>query len=218
MKIKWYGHAAFRITTGKEIRIIIDPYKSGAFNGALSYGKIDEEADIVLISHDHADHNYVKNIKGKYILVDKAGEDDIQGIKIEAWETFHDKSSGRERGRNLIFVVTADDLILVHMGDIGHALDGELLKTIGKVDIVLLPVGGFFTIDATEASGMVTELAPRVIIPMHYKTDKCGFPIAPVEEFTKKQANVRIMDKAEIEISKKTLPANPEVVVLRHAL
>lgn len=143
MKIKWYGHAAFRITTGKEIRIIIDPYESGAFNGALSYSKIDEEADIVLISHDHADHNYVKNIKGKYILIDKAGEDDTLGIKVEALETFHDKSSGRERGRNLIFVITADDLILVHMGDIGHALDGELLKTIGKVDIVLLPVGDF---------------------------------------------------------------------------
>jgi L-ascorbate metabolism protein UlaG (beta-lactamase superfamily) len=218
MKIKWYGHAAFKITTDNGTRIIIDPYESGAYDGALAYGKIDEEADIVMTSHDHADHNYTKTIPGKYVLVNKAGEYDVRGVKIKALPSFHDNSSGKERGNNLIFVIACDDLILVHTGDIGHALDADLLKKIGKTDIVLLPVGGFFTIDATEASGMVTELAPRVIIPMHYKTDKCGFPIAPVEEFTKKQANVRIMDKAEIEISKKTLPANSEVVVLRHAL
>ena len=218
MKIKWYGHAAFKITTDKGIRIIIDPYESGAFDGALAYEKIDEEADIVLTSHDHADHNYVKTIPGKYILVDKAGEYDVQGVKIKAFPSFHDNSAGKERGGNLIFVIAVDDLSLVHTGDIGHALDGDLLKKIGKTDIVLLPVGGFFTIDAAEATKMATELAPRVIIPMHYKTGKCGFPIAPVDEFTKGKENVHVLDKAEVEIKKETLPAKPEVLVLQHAL
>jgi L-ascorbate metabolism protein UlaG (beta-lactamase superfamily) len=218
MKIKWYGHAAFKITTDEGIRIIIDPYESGAYDGALAYGKIDEEANIVMTSHDHADHNYIKTISGKYVLVNKAGEYDVQGVKIKAFPTFHDNSAGKERGNNLIFVIAADDLILVHTGDIGHALDSELLKKIGKTDIVLLPVGGFFTIDAAEASKMATELAPRVIIPMHYKTEKCAFPIASVEEFSKNQDNVRVLDKSEIDFKKETLPAKPEVIVLRHAL
>ena len=218
MKIKWYGHAAFKITTNKGIRIIIDPYEPGAYDGALAYGKIDEEADIVLTSHDHADHNYVKTISGKYVLVDKAGEYDIQGVKITAFPSFHDNSAGKERGNNLIFVIAADNLILAHTGDIGHALDADLLKKIGKVDIVLLPVGGFFTIDAAEASKMAKELAPRVVIPMHYKTEKCAFPIAPVEAFTKNKDDVRVLDKSEIDFKKETLPTKPEVIVLQHAL
>lgn len=218
MKIKWYGHAAFKITTDKGIRMIIDPYEPGAYNGALSYGKIDEEADIVLTSHDHADHNYTKNITGEYTIVDKAGEYDLQGIKIKAFASFHDATSGKERGGNLIFVIAADGLTLVHTGDIGHDLDSDMLKKIGKVDIVLLPVGGFFTIDASQAAKMISALAPRVTIPMHYKTDKCGFPIAPVEEFTKGKNDVRVLDKAEVEIKKENLPAQAEVLVLRHAL
>ena len=218
MKIKWYGHAAFKITTDKGIRIIIDPYESGAYDGSLSYGKIDEEEDIVMTSHEHADHNYIKTISGKYVLVNKAGEYDIQGVKIKAFPSFHDNSAGKERGKNLIFVIAADDLILVHTGDIGHALDADLLKKIRKTDILLLPAGGFFTIDAAEASKMTDALASRVTIPMHYKTKKCAFPIAPVDEFIKGKGNVRVLDKAEVEIRKETLPAKPEVLVLQHAL
>jgi L-ascorbate metabolism protein UlaG (beta-lactamase superfamily) len=218
MKIKWYGHAAFKITTDKGIRIIIDPYEPGAFNGALSYGKIDEEADIVMVSHDHADHNHVKTISGKYVLVNKVGEYEIRAVKIKAFSSFHDKSAGKERGNNLIFVIAADDLILVHTGDIGHALDPGLLKEIGKTDILLLPVGGFFTIDVAEASKMTDALASRVIIPMHYKTKKCAFPIAPVDEFIKGKGNVRWLDKPEVEIRKDDLPEKPEVLVLKHAL
>lgn len=218
MRIKWYGHAAFKITTEKGIRIIIDPYQPGAYDGALSYGKIDEEADIVMTSHDHADHNYTKTLAGQYTLIDKAGEYDLQVVKVKAFPVFHDATAGKERGPNLIFVLLADGLTLVHTGDVGHALDADLLKKIGKVDVVLLPVGGFFTIDAAEAAQMMSALAPRVTIPMHYKTEKCGFPIAPVEEFTKGKNNVLVLDKAEAEIKKDTLPDKPEVLVLQHAL
>ncbi|MBN1473432.1 MAG: MBL fold metallo-hydrolase [Syntrophaceae bacterium] len=218
MKIKWYGHAAFKITTDNGTRIIIDPYESGAYDGALAYGIIDEEADIVLTSHDHADHNYVKTISGKYVLVDKAGEYDMRGVKIKAFPSFHDKSLGKERGNNLIFVIACDDLILAHTGDIGHALDADLLKQIGKTDIVLLPVGGFFTIDAAEATKMIDSLAPAVTIPMHYKTEKCAFPIALVEEFTRNQDNVRVLDKSEIDFKKENLPTKPQIIVLRYAL
>ena len=218
MKIKWYGHAAFQITTEKGIRIIIDPYESGSFSGALSYGKIEDEADIVLTSHDHADHNYTKDIRGKYNHVSKAGDHEIKDIKIKAIPCFHDSLSGKKGGSNLIFVITADGLNLVHMGDIGHSLDSELLKKIGKVDILLLPVGGFFTIDAAMAQKIMNDIKPGVTVPMHYKTKKCNFPIAPVEDFTKNQANVRILKESSVVIKKETLPKEPEIIVLQHAL
>ena len=218
MKIKWYGHAAFQITTEKGIRIIIDPYEPGSFSGALSYGKIEDEADIVLTSHDHADHNYTKDIKGKYNHISKAGDHEIKDIKIKAIPCFHDSLGGKKGGSNLIFVITADGLNLVHMGDIGHSLDPELLKKIGKVDILLLPVGGFFTIDAAMAQKIMNDIKPGVTVPIHYKTQKCNFPIAPVEDFTKNQTNVRVLKESEIEIKKDTLPKKPEIIVLQHAL
>ena len=118
----------------------------------------------------------------------------------------------------MIFVITADGLNLVHMGDIGHSLDPELLKKIGKVDILLLPVGGFFMIDAAMAQKIINDIKPGVTVPMHYKTQKCNFPIAPVEDFTKNQANVRILKESSVVIKKETLPQEPEIIVLQHAL
>jgi L-ascorbate metabolism protein UlaG (beta-lactamase superfamily) len=218
MKIKWYGHAAFRFTTAKGTRIIIDPYESGSFNGALSYGKISDEADIVITSHDHADHNYVKDIPGKYILIDKEGSREIKDVKIINIPVFHDNKAGKERGRNLISVIAADNLVVAHLGDIGHNLERGDLQKIGKVDVLLLPVGGFFTIDAAEARGIMTEINPSITIPMHYKTPKCAFPIAPVEDFTKGQKNVRMLKESEIEIKKETLPPHPEIIVMQHSL
>jgi L-ascorbate metabolism protein UlaG (beta-lactamase superfamily) len=218
MKIKWYGHAAFRITTEKGIRIIIDPYESGSFSGALSYSKIEDEANIVLTSHDHADHNYTKDIKGKYNHISIAGDHEIKGIKIKAIPCFHDSLGGKKGGSNLIFVITADGLNLVHMGDIGHSLDPELLKKIGKVDILLLPVGGFFTIDAAMAQKIMNDIKPSITVPMHYKTQKCNFPIAPVEDFTKNQTNISMLKESSVVIKKETLPKEPEIIVLQHAL
>jgi L-ascorbate metabolism protein UlaG (beta-lactamase superfamily) len=218
MKIKWYGHSAFQITTEKGIRIIIDPYESGSFGGALSYGKIEDQADIVLTSHDHADHNYTKDIKGKYNHISKAGDHEIKDIKIKAIPCFHDSLGGKKGGSNLIFVITADGLNLVHMGDIGHSLDPELLKKIGKVDILLLPVGGFFTVDAAMAQKIMNDIKPGVTVPMHYKTEKCNFPITPVENFTKNQANVRVLKESSVVIKKETLPQEPEIIILQHAL
>jgi L-ascorbate metabolism protein UlaG (beta-lactamase superfamily) len=218
VKIKWYGHSAFQITTEKGTRIIIDPYESGSFSGALSYGKIEDEADIVLTSHDHADHNYTKDIRGKYKHISKAGDHEIKDVKIKAIPCFHDSLGGKKGGNNLIFVIAADGLNLVHMGDIGHALDPELLKKIGQVDILLLPVGGFFTIDAAMAQKIMNDIKPHVTVPMHYKTQKCNFPIAPVEDFTKNQANVHILKESSVVIKKETLSQEPEIIVLQHAL
>jgi len=218
MKVKWYGHSAFLITTAKGVKIIMDPYQSGAFGGDLRYGRITDEADIVLSSHDHDDHNYTKDIQGHFTYINKAGTYEEKGVKIRAVPTYHDGSKGSQRGKNLIFIVEADDLKLAHAGDLGHTLDAAAVQGIGAVDILLLPVGGFFTIDSAEAARIVEDLKPRVTIPMHFKTEKCGFPIAPVEDFTRGRERVRDAGSAEVEVSKLTLPREAEIVVLDYAL
>lgn len=218
MKIKWYGHAAFKITTDAGIRIIIDPYQSGAFGGALSYGKITDEADIVLTSHDHDDHNYTKDIRGTYKLFNKEGIHNEKGVTIKAISCFHDPSKGQERGNNLIFVMNVDGLRIAHTGDLGHALESDIVTKIGKVDVAMLPIGGFYTIDSEEASKVMKDINPRITIPMHYKTQKCEFPIAGIEAFTAGKMGVKKTNAFEIEISENSLPKEPEIIVMNYAL
>lgn len=218
MKIKWYGHAAFRLETNSGVRIIVDPYESGAFGGALSYGKITDEADIVLTSHDHADHNHTKEIKGKFRLLSKKGVYEEKGVKIRALPSYHDSSKGKERGDNLIFIIEAEGLTVMHAGDLGHRLDKKTLAEIGTVDVLFLPVGGFYTIDAEEAAKVMGDIHPAVTIPMHFKTAKCDFPITGAEEFTRGKKGVKQMSASEIDIKKEALPREPEIIVLKYAL
>lgn len=218
MKIKWYGHAAFKITTDGGVRVIIDPYQPGAFGGALSYGKITDATDIVLTSHDHDDHNYTKDIKGVYKHFNREGVYKEKGLTIEAFPCYHDPSKGQERGNNLIFVIEADGLRLAHMGDLGHTLAQDTVKKMGRVDVVLLPVGGFYTIDSDEAGKVMHDINPRITIPMHYKTPKCEFPIAGVDAFTTGKSGVKAVNAVEIEVKKDSLPKDPEVIVMQYAL
>lgn len=218
MKVKWYGHAAFKLTTRKGVRIIIDPYEPGFGNGGLAYGRITDGADLVLTSHDHGDHNYVQDIKGKYTRISEEGSYDVSGVRVTAVPSFHDNSKGKERGKNLMFVVEADGLRIVHAGDLGHPLDSAILQKIGSVDLLLLPVGGFYTIDASAATDVMNALKPRLTIPMHFKTEKCAFPITSVDEFTKNKKAVRVTDSAELDVTVETLPKDAEIAVLKYAL
>jgi L-ascorbate metabolism protein UlaG (beta-lactamase superfamily) len=217
MKVTWYGHSAFKLTTAKGVRIILDPYEPG-FGGALTYGAITDEADLVLTSHDHGDHSYVRDIKGKFTRIEKEGSYEEAGVKIRAIPCFHDPSQGEERGKNLIFVIETDGLKVGHVGDLGHVLDPGTLREIGQVDLLLLPVGGFYTIDAKEATEVMHAIKPRLAIPMHYRTEKCGFPITTVDDFTKGKKGVKVLNVSELEITKETLPKDAEIVVLKHAL
>ncbi len=215
MKIKWYGHAAFKITTDSGLRIIIDPYRPG---GGLSYGKITDEADIVLTSHDHDDHNYVNDIQGAFVHINTKGDHEAKGIRIKAVPCFHDPSKGRERGKNLIFAIEADGLRIVHMGDLGHALDTTLIGELGAVDVMFLPVGGFYTIDSSEAGTVMSDVKPSITIPMHYKTEKCDYPITGIENFIRGKEKVKKTGLTEITIDRKSLPSTPEIIVLDYAL
>ncbi len=218
MEIKWYGHAAFRIVTQEGTRIILDPFESGYKGGLLSYGRIEDEAHIVITSHDHGDHSYINDIRGTYDRIREEGAFAVRDVAIRTISTFHDDIQGQRGGRNLVSVISADGLVVAHAGDLGHALDAETLKRVGAVDILLLPVGGFYTIDAETATRVMKDIAPAVTIPMHYRTDKCKFPIAGVEDFTRGKTNVRVSKKPVLKIAKETLPREPEIIVLQHAL
>lgn len=218
MKIKWYGHAAFLITSDQGVKIITDPYESGAYGGQLSYGKINDQADIALISHDHADHNDPKSLPGSPQIVKGSGSKTFQGIPIKGISTYHDPSKGSERGTNTIFTFPVDGIQVCHLGDLGHILSEKELTEIGPVDILLIPVGGYFTIDPKEATRVAEQIQPKVLIPMHYKTEKCGFPIAPLEDFLKEKPKPNRPGGSEATFQKSTLPQKMEIVVLEHAL
>ena len=218
MKIKWYGHAAFLITSDKGTKFIIDPYEPGAFGGQLSYGKIKDQADIVLTSHDHADHNYTQDLPGTPQVVKGSGSKTVKGISMKGISTYHDPSQGSERGANTIFTIKINHIQLCHLGDLGHLLSDKELAEIGPVDILLIPVGGLFTIDPKEATGVAEQIKPNVLIPMHFKTGKCGFSIAPVEDFLKGKTNIGRPKVSEVTFDKATLPPQMEILVLEHAL
>jgi L-ascorbate metabolism protein UlaG (beta-lactamase superfamily) len=218
MKIKWYGHAAFLITSDQGLKIIIDPYEPGAFGGQLSYGMIKDQAEIVLTSHDHADHNYTKDIPGSPQIIKGSGSKTIKGISIKGISTYHDPSKGSERGTNTIFAIKLGNIQLCHLGDLGHLLSDKDLAEIGPVDILLIPVGGFFTIDPKEATRVAEQIKPKILIPMHFKTEKCGFPISPVEDFLRGKTNIKRAKASEATFDKANLPQQMEIVVLEHAL
>ena len=218
MRIKWYGHAAFLITSDQGVRIVLDPYESGAFGGALTYGKISDPADVVLVSHDHADHNDAKSVPGNPEIVKGFGPKTAKGISFKGISTYHDPSKGSERGPNTIFAFTLDGIRVCHLGDLGHILSDKDLAEIGPVDILFIPVGGYFTIDPKEATRVADQIRPKVLIPMHVKTEKVNFPIVTVEDFLKGKMRVKRTGTSEVAFDKASLSNQMEIVVLEHAL
>jgi L-ascorbate metabolism protein UlaG (beta-lactamase superfamily) len=200
------------------LKVITDPYESGAYGGQLAYGKINDQADIALTSHDHADHNDSKSLPGSPQIIKGSGSKTAKGISFKGISTYHDPSKGSERGTNTIFTFSVDGIQVCHLGDLGHLLSDKELAEIGPVDILLIPVGGYFTIDPKEATRVAEQIKPKVLIPMHFKTEKCGFPIAPVEDFLKGKLNVKRIKTSEAPFDKATLPQQMEILVLEHAL
>ena len=218
MKLKWYGHAAFLITSDQGIKIITDPYEPGGFGGAVAYGPIPDQADIVLVSHDHADHNYVQGLKGKPQIVKGVGSHKVKSLELKGIAAYHDGQKGSERGQNTIFCFTVDGVRICHLGDLGHVLTEQEAKQVGPVDVLLIPVGGVYTIDPSQATQTAQKLGPKIIIPMHYKTAHCGFPLAPVGDFTAGKAGVKTVKGSEVEIGKGKFSPSSEIIVLQPAL
>ena len=200
------------------MKIITDPYEPGGYDGSLSYGSIPDEIDIAVVSHDHPDHNYIQGLKGKPNVVKNPGIHEISGIQFKGISTYHDTSQGKERGESTIFCFTLDNIRLCHLGDLGHPLGSKELSEIGKVDVLMIPIGGFYTIDANVASDVVNSIKPLLVIPMHFKTEKCDFPINPVDDFLSGKTNVKKLDTSQIEITNDKLPTSTEIQVLKFAM
>ena len=213
MKVKWLGHATFLITSDTGTRIITDPY---ATDDRLLYGEIKKSADIITVSHDHFDHSNIAAVSGTPEVV--KGDAEAKGIKFKGIPTYHDDAEGSNRGNNVIFCFDVDGVKLCHIGDLGHGLTDRQVAELGKVDVLLIPVGGFYTIDAAVASRICDQIKPGVIIPMHFKNNKCDFPIAGVDEFLRGKNNVIQLDTSETEFKAGELPVEPQIMVLKPAL
>ena len=214
MKIRWLGHSAFLITADDGTRIITDPY--GVYPD-LHYAQIEGPADIVVVSHKHGDHFGAK-VKGNPKVVSGEGKKNERGIEFNGIEVYHDASKGSQRGPSTIFCFTVNGVRLCHLGDLGHPLSGPEIAEIGQVDVLIIPVGGFYTIDAATATKICDQIKHRVIIPMHYKNDKCNFSISGVEDFLKGKENVKRLNTSDLELTMGQLPRETEIVVPKHAL
>lgn len=215
MEIVWFGHACFKLK-GKNATVIIDPYDPD-FVGL----KLPKElsADVVLSTHSHEDHNktsLVSNpVGGLALAFSDPGEYEVAGVVVSGIQSSHDLVNGSERGMNTIFHLMIDGLNIVHMGDFGQAkLTEEQLSLIGQTDILLIPVGGKFTIDGKIASEIVSALEPKIIIPMHYKIEGLKFELDPVDNFLKEMGVENAVPQPKLSITKDKLPEEPQVIVL----
>jgi L-ascorbate metabolism protein UlaG (beta-lactamase superfamily) len=214
MKLKWLGHSCFLITSETGLKIITDPYSTVQ---GVNYAPVKEAADIVTTSHDHFDHNAVSSVAGKPEVVKVIGMKSVKGIQFKGIASYHDEAGGKQRGANTIFCFSVDRIKVCHLGDLGHQLNSERIKEIGDVDLLFIPVGGYFTIDAKVATQICNDLKPRVIVPMHYKTPKLDFPITGVDDFLAGKNNIKRLDWSEIELKAEALPTKPEILVLKPA-
>ncbi len=168
------------------------------------------------MSHDHFDHNNVAAVPGNPQVV--RGTAKVKGMEFKGISTYHDDAGGSQRGNNIIFCFEVDGIRVCHLGDLGHPLSDKQVAEVGSVDVLLIPVGGYYTIDANVATAVCNQLQPKVVIPMHYKTGKCDFPIAGVEQFLQGKKEVRRLDASEVEFKSGELPPTTQIIVLKPAL
>lgn len=209
MEISWIGHACFRIK-GKTGTVITDPYDPNSTG--LKLPKL--TADVVTVSHGHGDHNNSSSIEGTPYIISGPGEYEVKGINVVGVGTFHDDKNGAERGKNTVYNITLDDINILHLGDIGHNLSTEQLEEVGNVDILLVPVGGVYTIEASTAAKIAAELEAKIIIPMHYLVPGLKYELEPVDKFLKEMGKENTTPIPKLVITKDKLPEEAQVVVL----
>ena len=183
MELKWLGHSSFLIKDKRGRFLLTDP-----FDSSVGYKVYEGPAHVVTISHHHFDHDYVENVKDAEI-VDKVGFFQFHDIPICGIPSYHDDVKGQKRGENTIYTFKMDDLTVCHMGDLGYILSMDEVSKIGNVDILLIPVGGNYTIDGKQAAVLTKMIKPKLAIPMHFKTSYLDFPIHGVEDYVTSMEN-----------------------------
>ncbi len=217
MKIAWYGQSCFKLmaktNNGDKITILIDP-----FSKEIGLTPPRGAADIVIVSHDHYDHNNVKTVSGEPFVIDGPGEYDVKKVFIRGIYSFHDNSKGEERGVNTISIIEAEDIKVCHLGDLGQKeLSDNQLEKIGEVDVLMVPVGGTFTINGSEAVKIINQIEPMLVIPMHYKIPGLSVKLNPVDKFLEEIGGERETVE-ELSIQKKDLTGDEMKVVVMKPL
>lgn len=210
MEIIWYGHACFRLR-GKEGSVVTDPYDK-----TIGYRLPRLSADVVTVSHDHPGHNYVRGVRGHPRIIAGPGEYEVKGIFIFGIPTFHDKKRGKQWGRNTVYLFEFEDLTICHLGDLGHVPAQSQVEALSDVDVLLIPVGAVHTLNASLAAEVINLLEPRIVVPMHYKTDVVKARLAPLSKFLKEMGLKRVKPRESLKIRKGSLPGETQVVVLEY--
>jgi L-ascorbate metabolism protein UlaG (beta-lactamase superfamily) len=222
-KLSWFGQSCFLLETSSGTRVVMDPIPAG-----IGYTlPADLKADVVTISHEHPDHNNIGLVPGKPRILrgltpDKKGwvkiDEKVKDVAIRSVGVYHDEEKGAKRGLNTVFLFEVGGVRIAHLGDLGHLLTDQQLSSIGLVDVVMIPVGGFFTIDAAQATRVLDQLRPRlIVIPMHYKTDVLTIKeLATVDAFLAGKPNVRREKTNTINITGVKARPSTEVVVMNY--
>ena len=227
-KIVWAGQSCFQIsvfptksrildkigTNGKDqsASVVIDPFSD------IGLKTPNFDADILLISHNHPDHNSVESVKGSPFLIDGPGEYEVKTVFVQGIDSWHDDVEGKERGKNTIYTIEAEDIRFCHLGDFGQKeLTNEQLEKIGTIDILMIPVGGEYTISSSEATKIVGQIEPKIVIPMHYELPKLKFKLDDVGKFLKAMGKNSIdpVDKLNIKASNLLKEGAMEIIVLQ---
>ncbi|MGB2731922.1 MAG: MBL fold metallo-hydrolase [Microgenomates group bacterium] len=214
MQLKYLGHSSFLIKS-KDAKVVTDPFDPKAVG--LKFPK--QEADIVTMSHGHADHNHSAGVSAEALVVDWPGEYEKMGVRITGYSTFHDKEKGAQRGENIIYKIEADDISILHCGDLGHTLTDDLVEEIGDVDILLIPVGGHYTINSAEALSVVHKIEPAIVIPMHYNHEgldqKAVGELTGLDEFIKVYGSAPAETLDVLNMKKDDVPEETKLILLK---
>jgi L-ascorbate metabolism protein UlaG (beta-lactamase superfamily) len=209
VQVQWFGHSYFLITSSKGLAVAIDP-----FDKRVGYPVPKVKADIVAVTHRHFDHDAVGNVGGNpEVLIEPRGERTVKGASFKAVKTFHDDEEGRLRGPNTVICFEIDGIRFCHLGDLGHELSARQAREIGAVDILFIPVGGNYTIDADQAAMVVAQLKPRIAVPMHYRTARTStsLSISGADRFVAQFKSVRRIKGNSFTISAAQLLEQPSV-------
>ena len=202
MELTYIGHSCFYIK-GKKTSVVIDPYNPDV----TGFKMPKQNAKILLNSHNHEDHSFNKQVNYER-LIDTPGEYEIDDVYITGFSTFHDNKEGSERGKNIVFQIEIEGISILHLGDIGHELPEKYISKIGRVDILLIPVGGHFTIDAFVASKIISTIEPSIVVPMHFKSEDSS--LKELDDLSKFLHEMGVSNPEKLESLKLNAPENDE--------
>lgn len=208
MDVSWLGHSCFRLR-GRDAALVTDPCpKSTGYNISRP------SADIVTVSHEHEDHNFVRGVAGSPRVIRGPGEYEIGGVLVTGIRTYHDNQEGKRQGKNTVYVIEMDDIRICHLGDLGHIPTASQVEEMSGIDVLLAPVGGGGTLDAAAAAETVSLLAPRLVIPMHYATDASRGKLEPLDRFLREMGAGEATPQQRLSVTRSGLPHEMQVLVL----